>query len=393
MTGTSRVHLESSAISSDFQLHALRGFEAIERFFEFEIELIATSQTPLDEDALLATPATLVFTRGDDGERRVYGVVHSVRDFFLTESKHLGYAMTFAPRAWPMMHNKRSEIFLDVAVPDIIKTKLQRAGLDLGSDAEFRLMATYPPREFVMQYEETDLEFCSRLCEHLGISFFFEHQSGKDVIVFSDDNSGFKSIEGDATIAFFGRGEQAGVFALEGRTKTIPAKYYLKDYNYRTPTVALTAQTDVDPAGRGDVIEYGAHFKTVAEGNQIASVRAEELRATKRVFTGKSEVPRIAAGAKFTLDGHPRVEGELLVTEVRHEATQASGSAATGDERSYTNEFRAIQSSVAYRPPRVTPKPRVHGAISGVVEAAAPSQYSELDNQGRYHVRFMLESR
>jgi uncharacterized protein involved in type VI secretion and phage assembly len=34
-----------------------------------------------------------------------------------------------------------------------------------------------------MQYEETDLEFCSRLCEHLGISFFFEHQSGKDVIV------------------------------------------------------------------------------------------------------------------------------------------------------------------------------------------------------------------
>jgi uncharacterized protein involved in type VI secretion and phage assembly len=140
--GTSHVHLESSAISSDFQLHALRGFEAIERFFEFEIELIATSQTPLDEDALLSTPATLVFTRDDQVERKIYGVVHSVRDFLLTESKHLGYAMTFAPRAWPMMHNKRSEIFLDVAVPDIIKTKLQRAGLDLGSDAEFRLMAT-----------------------------------------------------------------------------------------------------------------------------------------------------------------------------------------------------------------------------------------------------------
>src|SRR4029079_17343953 len=33
----------------------------------------------------------------------------------------------------------------------------------------------------------------------------------------------------------------------------------------------------------------------------------------------------------------------------------------------------------------------VPGAISGVVEAAQPGNYAELDDQGRYHVRFMLD--
>ncbi|HVY48582.1 MAG TPA: type VI secretion system tip protein TssI/VgrG, partial [Minicystis sp.] len=324
-------------------------------------------------------------------ERRIHGVVHTIRDLFHTESQHLGYVMTFAPRAWPMSHQKRSEIFVDLAVPDIVKQKLQDAGLDLAQDAEFRLMASYPTRELVMQYEETDLDFVARLCEHVGISFFFEHQSGKDVIVFSDDNSGFKPIEGDASLPFYRRGEQLGVYALEGRTKTIPAKYHVKDYNYRTPTVSLVAESDVDPAGRGEVVEYGAHFKTPDEAKQIADIRAEELRATKRVFHGKSEVPRVASGARFTLDGHPRVEGELLVTEVRHEASQVAGGAGTGGERSYTNTFTAIMANVAYRPPRATPKPRVHGAISGIVEAQQPGQYAELDDQGRYHIRFMLD--
>jgi uncharacterized protein involved in type VI secretion and phage assembly len=165
----------------------------------------------------------------------------------------------------------------------------------------------------------------------------------------------------------------------------------LKDYTYRTPTVSLVAQAVVDPAGRGDVVEYGAHFTTVAEGNQIATIRAQELFATKRVYSGRSEVPRIACGARFTLDGHPRVEGQLLVTEVRHEASQSAAGTGRGDEHSYTNEFQAIMATVPFRPARVTPKPRVHGAISGVIEAEQPGLYAELDDKGRYHVRFMLD--
>src|SRR5262249_41524770 len=163
------------------------------------------------------------------------------------------------------------------------------------------------------------------------------------------------------------------------------ARYVLKDYNYRTPSVALVTTASVDAGGRGAVVEDGAHFKTQDEGNAVATVRAEERLATKRVYAARSDIPPITRGARFTPGGDTRLEGELLVTEVKHEATQPVLGAATGDDRTYVNEFRAIMATVQYRPPRVTPKPRVHGAISGVVETSEGGQYSELDDQGRYH--------
>ncbi len=227
--------------------------------------------------------------------------------------------------------------------------------------------------------------------EHLGISLFFEHNDGRDVLVFADDNSGFKPIDDGSTVSFSRRGDQTGVFALETLTRTLPGNYVLKDYNYRTPQVELVAHASVSEAGAGSVVEYGAHFKTKAEGDALAATRSEELLATRRVYHGKSDVPMLRAAARFTLDGHPKVTEELLLTEVRHRAHQSVFGIATGVEEKYTNEFRTIPAATAYRPPRLTPKPRVHGAISGIVEAAQAGKYAELDAQGRYHVRFMLD--
>ena len=43
---------------------------------------------------------------------------------------------------------------------------------------DLRLFGTYPKRELVVQYKETDLAFVSRLAEHVGISFTFDHGEG-----------------------------------------------------------------------------------------------------------------------------------------------------------------------------------------------------------------------
>ena len=71
------------------------------------------------------------------------------------------------------------------------------------------------------------------------------------MLVFGDANSAFKPIDGDPIVGFFRRGDAIGVFALEATTRTIPGKYVLKDYNYRTPQVELVAETSVSDAGKG----------------------------------------------------------------------------------------------------------------------------------------------
>lgn len=388
------VRLESPAFSAgSVELFELSGREAISQLFEFELRLVSKGKDAgLDEDALLAEPMTVIFIRGDAEVRRMFGVVVSVRDALETETLHLAYTLTFVPRAFRMTLTETSEIFMDLTVPEIIKKKLERAGLREGDDFELRLAAAYPPREYVVQYKETDLQFVSRLAEHLGISFFFEHRDGRDVIVFSDDNSGFQPISDGGRAHFYARGEHMGVHRLQGTTRTIPNRYVVKDYNYRTPQVPLMASATVSEAAAGDIVEYGAHFKTPDEGERIAAIRAEELRAGRKVYEGESDVQVFSAGASVMLEGHPRGDVELLLVEVRHRLRQGAVGTGSGTEHAYTNEFRAIPYKTSYRPPRVTPKPRVHGVIPGIVEAAAKSKYAELDEAGRYHVRFIFDT-
>ncbi|WP_437959800.1 type VI secretion system tip protein TssI/VgrG [Sorangium sp. So ce119] len=385
--------LESRAFSADaVELHDLTGREVISQPFEFQLHVVCKTPDGLDEEALLAEPAALVFLSGDREERRIFGVISVVRDALHTETLHMAYTLTFVPRAFRLTLTETSEIFMDLSVPEVIKKKLERAGLHEGDDFELRLVSTYPPREYVVQYKETDLQFVSRLAEHLGISFFFEHRDGRDVVVFSDANSGFQPVAGDGGAHFYPRGDRIGVYRLEGTTRTVPNRYVVKDYNYRTPHVPLMAAATVSEASGGDIVEYGAHFKTPDEGERIAVIRAEELRAGRRVFEGASDVQVLGAGAKLTLEGHPRGDIELLLVEVRHRLQQATLNAGTGEERAYENEFRAIPYATTYRPPRVTPKPKVHGVITGVIDAAEKGQYAEVDEGGRYRVRFLFDT-
>ena len=391
MNESVRVRFESEALHDQrAELFELTGREELSKLFEYEIRIACADAAGLDEREVLASPAALVFERDGHETRRVFGVVSSVTDTLLTETDHAAYRLTFVPRAHRLSLAETSEVFMEQSVPDVIRTKLERAGFG-AQDQAFRLVASYPKREYVVQYRETDLQFISRLAEHVGITFWFEHEGGRDVLVFGDANSGFRVPVGLGPVPFHRRGERAGVFALESATRRLPKRYVVRDYNYRTPDVYLLASAEISRDGEGDVIEYGAHFKTQEEGQWIANVRAEEVRATGRVVSGESVVEALGAGTRFVLEGHPRADGELLVLHVDHRARQTVFGSGTGGDTGYRNTFRAIPFKTTFRPPRVTPKPRVHGTITGVVESAQEGQYAELDGEGRYHVRSLFD--
>ncbi len=176
----------------------------------------------------------------------------------------------------------------------------------------------------------------------------------------------------------------------------MPSYYAVRDYNYRTPSVDLTGESEIPGAHAGGVIEYGAHHKTPDEGKALAAVRAEERRAGEVVYTARSTVAALAAGARVTVTDHPDLGSvELLVTEVTHHAVQVVAGARLPDEPGYTNTFRAIPGDRQYRPPRVTPKPRIAGLVTGLVDPGPDGHGAggaALDEQGRYRVRFLFDT-
>jgi type VI secretion system secreted protein VgrG len=392
--------LESSDFPCDaLEVHKLSGKEAIGCLFDLEIEVVLQGASGPSPEAMAGAHVTLVMERypgpgvGWHGVRRIHGLLAEVEDMLATHADLHAYRLRLVPRAFALTMVETQDILMGQSVPEIIQAKL--AAVNLDTNLDLRLTGAYAPREFVVQYKESDYAFVCRLAEHLGISFYFLHGDAGEKIVFTDNASGFAPLEGAESIPFRARGEQREVFELTARHRVVPSYYAVRDYNYRTPQVDITGEHELS-AFAGGVIEFGTHHKTPDEAKALAKVRAEERLAGQLVYAGRSGVPALAAGMRVTIADHPDLGSiDLLITEVEHQATLVVGSRGPSDMPRYVNAFRAIPADRTYRPPRVTPRPRISGLVTGIVDpgpAGPAAKYAQLDEQGRYLVRFLFDT-
>jgi type VI secretion system VgrG family protein len=388
------IRFESAAVDpAKIDVRSVEGREHISQLFEFTVHLVCDDPAGVSEEGLLKNPCALVFELVDGTTRRelrrIHGMVRSARDRLQSESRQTEYAIEIVPRAWQSSLTRKNDIYQETSVPDIITQKLEEGAALGDTDVELRLSSSYPARDFVVQYEESDLAFMQRWAEHLGIFYFFDHRGGHDKIIWADDNAHFLAHD---PVHYVGRGETEGVYDLESRREMVTVAFKSRDYNYRNPLMDVLGEAAIGAIGAGTLDEYGSHIRTPDEATQIARVRAEEATARHHVFAGKSHLPTFTAGAKVKVDGHPTAgDLELVLVSVEHRYVQATHG-STGEVQEYLNEFTAIRASVPYRPPLLTPKPRVPGVVSGVVQSSSATDFGAIDDQGQYRVAFMYDS-
>lgn len=382
---------------SHVQVRSLTGREAISELFSFDLEVVCDPSHDLPADVAPGDAITVVFELAGEEKRRVFGILGPIHDNLDATREHRSYRLRVLPRAFRLTLVETQEIFLDRSVPEILLAKLGRHGFG-EQDVEMRLLGAYPRRELVVQYQESDLAFVSRLAEHVGISYFFEHHEGRDRLVFTDHPAGFRPAVGAGEVKFRALGDDRDVFALTVATDLVPTSYIIQDYNYRIPLVDLSGSFDLASGSGGGVVEYGAHTKTPEQSDQLARIRAEERDCRRRVFQGKSGRVEITAGARSALVDHPKLPGPtpLLVVEVDHEAYLPTFSDEAGSRKaSYSNAFRAIPADVPFRPRRVTPRPRIFGLTTGIIQPGpndSTGGVARLDSEGRYTVQLHFDT-
>jgi len=402
MTAQSITAAQATLESDDFPAENLRvrrleGTEAISQLYRFELELVAVG----DGESGWPDPVDVVGSRvklnlvRQDGTvlRTVHGMVAAADERTDDDLRNPVWHLTVVPRAWRASLYRTQEVFLDLTVPEIIEDKLSR--LSIPGYFRSQLTQEYPQREIVVQYGESDLDFISRLAEHLGIAYFFEQGEDGETMVFTDSGASWPDLDG-GPVPYVARGEQAGVYSITKAARAIGQTYAVHDYNYRTPEVDLSGVYQLDSGLPGGHIEYGAHQKTPDEGAELAQIRAEEARCRQLVYRGLSSIGALAAGMKLSVDGHVGFEGQpLLLTELSHHLVAAVGSGGSIAEKAYENRFEAIGGDITYRPARRTPRPRIHGVVSAVVQPAAGGETggdAEIDDEGRYKVRFHFDT-
>ena len=410
-----------------FEVGRFAGREAISEPFRFELDLVS-SDPDVDFATVLGASATFTRLRATGEEEPVHGVVAAIHQAGRTADR-VRYRAVLVPRLWRLGLGQQSRVFQDVTLEDLVTTVLADAGL-AGADVEVSLSDPPPAREYVVQYNESDLDFLNRQLEHAGAWYAFRHdESGRDRLVISDDRSAFEPIA-DAAVPYregagFGRTAAEAIERLSVRERLGADAVRVRDYNYRTPETGLDAEETVGeapPEAAGAVREayaWGEHHKDPEEGVRLAKVRAQEVAARHRVVEGSGDCAGFRAGRLFTLTGHYRtdLDGDYLVTEVLHAGSQTAslgggdvdgfttdgellarlgalvepGDSGDGAPATvYVNRFTALPAGAPFRPERRTPRPRVAGVMTARVETAG-GPYAFLDEDGRYRVRMPFD--
>ena len=352
----------------------------------------------LQADGVLL-PAQLV------GQRGVLEVVWGTETVFvhgvLSEFHYAGatpvgheYRAVLASPLFPLTLGRHNRVFLNKTVVQITEEVLREAGLAAG-DFQFRTSQQYPVREYCVQYDESDYDFIRRLLAHYGLFFRFEPGPEKALLVFHDGVDNLPGLFDAGQLLYQ---EQSGthrgletIFAFRPRARMLTEQVQLKDYNYRTPEIALGAQgaRQATVTGLGSENRYGDHFKDMTEGQTLSRVRQQALDWQRETFVAESDCRGIAPGLRLTMIGHPegRYNGEYLVVEVEHQGDQGAAFALGGKTKalSYRNRMLLIRAGVPFRKP--LPEPReVHGIFTARVESPG-GDYAYLDEYGRYRVR------
>lgn len=394
--------LECNGLPAGLRVLAFEGVEEISTTYRYEIDLLVDP----DADLSNAVGSTATLTVGREVGAH-YTVVHGVLES-ATVVENLDdmdiYRVVLVPRVGPLFGlDRHSRVFVGEPVPAIVQTLLREAGLS-HADCEFRLTRDYDPVDFVCQYRESTLDFLMRWMERDGIYFYFAHEGTQERLVILDDKGRHDQPLVQAPYAkALGLGQE-GLRRFRAERRAVPARVRVDDYDYLRPALPVHGEAVVQGGNGGELRVRGAKAATPKEADRIAKLRAEGLRARQTVFHGEGRLLGLHAGEVFTLSGHPRatLDGDYVATKLRVRGH------TTGDLGSHVKEvlgredepddvlrveLEAISADVQFRPELRTQPPRVYSMESGVIEGDVESEYAQLDDHGRYLVKFRFDER
>lgn len=397
VVGQSRYRIDVHDCAHFLDVLRFSANEALSQPWRYDVTV--TCADSIDSNEVMLKPASFTFqTPFFDGTpaapvRTVYGVVNTFRQISVSGDE-ITYALRIVPRIALMKHTQRSEIYLDQSVTEVVEGILRSHGLE-GPDFEFRLSQSYPARELITQWRETDLEFIQRLLAEVGIFWRFEMDSRleQDVVIFQDSPEQYQF---GVTLPLIPPSRtsdngQLSVWDIRTCQQVVSGSVATRDYNYRealTPQDSSASVSSTDGITMGEVYHYAEPFlsegdpDTPESGAYYARLRHERILNAQQAVEGKTTSPVLAPGEVLEPRGTlpASLKDGIVITGVR-----SSGSRKSSFQMTFTGI--PYSEAVCYRPALLN-RPVVAGTLPARVESTEKGDtYAWLDSQGRYRVK------
>ncbi|MDR1359657.1 MAG: type VI secretion system tip protein VgrG [Deltaproteobacteria bacterium] len=406
---------------SGFRVLAFAGLDEICRGYALELLLLA-GNIPADkaEDAqndLLGASRLKLTGRRSNGDSFAWqGMAGEVSRLFSAGGNPV-LRVLLRPSSCKLSLSSHSRIFLNMALPQALDRLLQEEGLTAGLDFSNKLGQSYKMRPLTCQYNETAAALLARHLERTGGYSYIKQTEAGDALVLADGQTAVEALPVKDALDWNEQAADEVVFAFARTAASGPTRAALRDYISDQPNALTSGQASdaLHSRGGGEVNMYGLFNlfgESILDGKafsaEVAGSQAEKLAAARmRDFVsranraqGAGTIPWLRAGYSFSLNGE-----SFQLLSVRHACNLAGdeedekllrraadlGFAAGGAPRGYRNSFVCHPLAVgAFAPECLTPWPAVAGLVSARIDAAGGGEYAEVDNNGRYKVKFFF---
>jgi type VI secretion system secreted protein VgrG len=375
-----------------FGLAAFSGSEELGRPFRFEAEL-TSDNFRINFDDIVGQKVCLRLETAN-GQRFFHGYVSR----FTQLTSHRNYAQyhaTIVPWLWLLTRRADCYIFQNKTVPQILQDVFKRCGV---AEFELRLTGNYSPRDYCVQYRETDFNFVSRLMEQEGIYYFFKHEKTKHTMVLADSSSAHAANPGYDKIHYrperTGKNDSEHILNWTVSEEIQPGVYTHTDFNFETPSKSLLTQSKIKRKygfADSEIFDYPGVYLETPDGDRHAKIRIQEIQAPYETLEGEADSRGLCVGSTFTLQDFPRADqNKSYLVKSTHHSAHAGKFESQSDghnEPAYHCSFQAFDANEIFRPQRLTPKPVIQGVQTAIVTGPA-SQEIYVDKYGRIKLQF-----
>ncbi|MFJ3483677.1 type VI secretion system Vgr family protein [Pseudomonas sp. NPDC090202] len=350
--------------------------------------------------------------------RTLNGVITGFRRLSASKDE-ARYEVTLEPRLALLSRGQQYRIYQHKSVPQIVEHVLRTRHGFRGQDFFFNVIREYPRRQQVMQYDESDLAFITRLLAEVGIWFRFvsDERLDIDVVEFHDDQRHYQNLRPKLAIPCRPPGglsntDEDAVWSLQTQHKVVEKNIAFRAYDPRNITAHLTSEVDQSrgtfsahgailsngaTTTYGEAYHYAEHYTVLGDkfdqdeklesesGYFYARLRHERYLNDQTRLSGTSNSASLALAQVLDIEGAPQAfhRGTVITTLTLTAAR----------DRSLTVEFEAIPFAdrICFRPP-LQKKPRIAGTLPARVTSNREyDPYSHIDQEGRYKVNFLFD--
>ena len=384
--------VDSAVLDEDVLL--LEGFSGQERIsapYHYTLQLLSTNDE-IDPLELLRTSVTVSLRRADGENRHFTGLIN--RFVQLGKSEDLTtYEAEVVPWLWFLHLNQDCRVFQHMSVIEIVEEIFAKYP---EADYENKCVESYDPREYCVQYRESDLNFVSRVLEDEGIFYFFEHTEGGHKLTLVDDMSMLEAAEGQSTYRVatspHSRVEEDVITEIRREHVVNPDLVTLRNYDYLQPSNSLEAAQGTGESG--EIYDYPGDYIVQSDGERYATLILQEQTADRETIRGQSTCRSLTTGYTFELSDY-YIQGanqRYLVVGAWHIGSGGGYRAGSGSDATYSNQFECTPVTVPYRPPRLTRRPVVRGSQTAVVVGPSGAEiHTDPDGQGRVKIQFFWD--